>query len=308
MISRKEFIRQSSLFVAGSMAGTLYPGTSTDSPETLTILFTNDTHARIDPFPQNAREFAGLGGVSRRASLIKKIRYNTDHTLLLDAGDVFYGTPWFDLFGGSVDFKVMSNMGYDAMTLGDHEFTLGPEGFAEAAKEADFPFLAANYRAQNTAMQPFIQDSAVREYAGVRVGVFGIGIELDGVVSPELSGGVISFEPVRIARRSVNSLRIHHNCDYVICLSHLGYKYESDKLDDLALAEAVDGIDLIIGGHTHTFLDEPMAVSRPNGSVTWITQMGHSGIRLGRVDLPLTGSAIENNAITSRYYTVGLHE
>lgn len=305
MISRKDFIWQSSLFVAGSMASAVLPGKLSGTPESLSILFTNDTHARIDPFPQTAKEFAGLGGVSRRASLIKKIRYNSDHTLLLDAGDVFYGTPWFDLFGGSVDFKVMSSMGYDAMTLGDHEFSLGPEKFAEAAKEAGFPFLAANYRARNTAMNPLIEDFIIREFAGLRVGIFGIGIDLNSTVSPELHSGVTSMDPVRIAGRSVNSLRVHHHCDYIICLSHLGFSYESNKLDDLALAEAVDGIDLIIGGHTHTFLDEPTSVSKPEGRRTWVTQMGHSGIRLGRVDLPIDGDAIETNAITSRYYTIG---
>lgn len=305
MISRKEFIRQSSLFVIGSMAGAGMLGNLSDAEEHLTILFTNDTHARIDPFPQNAREFAGLGGISRRASLIKKIRYHADYTLLLDAGDVFYGTPWFDVYGGSVDFKVMSAIGYDAMTLGNHEFSLGPEKFAEAAVEAGFPFLAANYRVRNTPMNPFIEDYLIREFAGVRVGVFGIGIELNGVVEPDLQGGVTSLDPVRIARRSANSLRVHHQCDYVICLSHLGYKYESDKIDDLTLAETVKGIDLIIGGHTHTFLDEPVGVTNPEGSKTWVTQMGHSGIRLGRIDLPITDDAIRGNKIRSRYYTVG---
>src|SRR5690625_5921130 len=119
MISRQAFIRQSTLFMAATLSGALLPGRGPSASESLTILFTNDTHARIEPFPQTARNFAGLGGISRRAALVKKIRYNSDHTLLLDAGDVFYGTPGFDVYRGSVVVRVMSSMGYESMKRGD---------------------------------------------------------------------------------------------------------------------------------------------------------------------------------------------
>ncbi len=305
MISRKDFIRQSTLFMAGTLSGALLPGRGPSASESLTILFTNDTHARIEPFPQTARNFAGLGGISRRAALVKKIRYNSDHTLLLDAGDVFYGTPWFDVFRGSVDFRVMSSMGYDAMTPGEHEFKYGADLFLEAAKEAGFPFLAANYRAKNADLNSLIEDQIIREYSGFNVGVFGIGIDLNSQIENGLEKEINTLDTVRIARRAVNSLRLHHHCDYVICLSHLGLSQESGGIDDLRLAESVSGIDLIIGGHTHTFLDQPIEVTGADGKKTYITQMGHSGIRLGRVDLPLSDEAVQNNLITSRYYTIG---
>lgn len=305
MISRRSFIKQASLLSIGySAAGRVLQNFADNPLATLTILYTNDTHARLDPFPENAREFAGLGGIAERASLIKKIRYEQKNVLLLDAGDVFQGTPWFDVYGGSVDFELMTQMGYDAMAIGNHEFDRGPDGFAEAAKKAGFPILAANYLARDTPMNPFLQDQIVKEFDGFRVGIFGLGIKLNGVVDPSLSGNVRSFDPVRTAERSVESLRDFYECDYIICLSHLGYRQELGGIGDEMLAGTVSGINLIIGGHTHTFLDEPVAVKNPSGDSTWITQMGHSGIRLGRIDLPFEEPE-RTGKIKSRYYTIG---
>ncbi len=309
MISRKEFLKQASLFSAGSfligpIAG-LY--SKSDISPAVTILYTNDTHARLDPFPSNAREFAGLGGIAQRASLVKKIRSQNKNVLLLDAGDVFQGTPWFDVYGGSVDLKLMTEMNYDAMAIGNHEFDRGPDGFAEAARKAEFPILASNYFVRETPLNPFVQRQLVREIDGFRIGIFGLGIRLQGVVDRGLYGDVRYFDPIQVSQRMVQSLRIHNHCDYVICLSHLGYSYNDDKIDDLKLAKQVEGIDLIIGGHTHTFLDAPVSVENSSGSKTVITQMGHSGIRLGRVDVSLSDSS-ETPEIYSRYYTVGRQE
>lgn len=306
MVSRRTFIKQASLLSVGySAAGMMLRNLGEEPLSSLTILYTNDTHARLDPFPENARQFAGLGGIAERASLIKKIRYEQEYVLLLDAGDVFQGTPWFDVYGGSVDFELMTKMGYDAMAVGNHEFDRGPDGFAEAAKNAGFPILAANYLARDTPMNPFLQDQIVKEFDGYRVGIFGLGIKLNGVVDRSLSGDVRSFDPVRTAERSVNSLRDFYNCDYIICLSHLGYGQELGGIDDEMLAKTVPGIHLIIGGHTHTFLDEPVSVTNPAGNITRITQMGHSGVRLGRIDVPMADPQIAKK-ISSKYYTIGL--
>jgi 5'-nucleotidase len=307
MSSRRTFIKHASLLGFGySAAGRLLRNVGYDPSKTITILYTNDTHARLEPFPENSRQFAGLGGIAKRASLIKKIRYEQEHVLLLDAGDVFQGTPWFDVYGGRVDFELMTEMGYDAMAIGNHEFDRGLDGFAEAAQKAGFPILAANYLARDTPMNPFLQDQIVKEFDGFRIGIFGLGIKLNGVVDPSLSGDVRSFDPVRTAERSVESLRSFYSCDYVICLSHLGYKQELGGIGDDLLAKTVAGINLIIGGHTHTFLDEPVAVKNPSGSTTWITQMGHSGVRLGRIDLPVSDLDMGfSENIDSQYYTIG---
>lgn len=306
MISRKEFLKKSAILAAGSSPVAKLGEALFESFDdtTVTILYTNDTHSRIDPLPHNAIEFAGLGGIAKRSSLVNKIRAETKNILLLDAGDVFQGTPWFEVYGGRVSFEMMSKMGYDAMAIGNHEFDLGLEGFAEAARFADFPFLAANYSARNTPLAPFVERQMVKELDGIKIGIFGIGIQLKNVVDPSLQGDVKYRDPVIISKRVVESLRDFNECDYVICLSHLGYQYEGNQIDDLKLARSVPGIDLIIGGHTHTFLDEPVSVENPNGSTTLVTQMGHSGIRLGRIDLTFARSSTAP-VITSRYHTVG---
>lgn len=307
MISRKDFLKKSSILVAGSspimkLSGSLF---SSFQEPTITILYTNDTHSRLDPIPHNAREFAGFGGIAKRSSLVDKIRAESKNVILLDAGDVFQGTPWFEVYGGKVSFELMSEMGYDAMAIGNHEFDLGLEGFAEAAQFADFTFLAANYSTRNTPMGPFVERQIVKELDEIKVGIFGLGIQLENIVDPSLHEGVRYRDPVIISNRVVESLRNFHGCDYVICLSHLGYQYEDDQIDDLKLARSVPGIDLIIGGHTHTFLEEPVSVENPNGSATVVTQMGHSGIRLGRIDLTFVQSSEAQVVTSSRYYTIG---
>lgn len=251
----------------------------------LTILYTNDTHARLDPFPVNATEHAGLGGIARRATLVEQIRREKENVLLLDAGDIFQGTPWFNVYGGKVDLELMSKMGYDATTIGNHEFDNGLQGFADVAPAADFPFLCANYEVKDTPMNPFVQRFMVKEVGGLRIGIFGLGIQLDGNVRKELYDGVLYRDPVIWANGIARSLKEFQKCDMVICLSHLGYHYNDNRIDDRKLASRVDGVDLIIGGHTHTFLNEPELIYTPGGGKTLVTQAGHSGIVLGRLDL-----------------------
>jgi 5'-nucleotidase len=303
MISRKEFLKKTAYLAAGS-ALPFWTGMSVSTASDISILYTNDTHARLDPFPSNAVEYAGLGGIARRASLVKKIRSENKNVLLLDAGDVFQGTPWFDMYGGKVDLKLMTEMNYDAMAVGNHEFDRGPDGFAEAAQKAGFPILAANYHVQDTPMNPYVRRLLVKDFGGFRVGIFGLGIQLEGVVPRELHGDVRYRDPEAWARAMARSLREFHRCDYVICLSHLGYRYQDERIDDIKIAQRIEGIDLIIGGHTHTFLDNPVPITNPAGKTTIITQMGHGGVRLGRIDLNLS----ERNSpfgISSRFYTVG---
>jgi 5'-nucleotidase len=305
MISRRSFLKNA----AALAAGTALPLTAGEhllsrlNGPKLTILYTNDTHARLDPFPDNAREFAGLGGIARRASLVKKVRAREKNVLLLDAGDVFQGTPWFDVYGGKVDLKLMGEMKYDAMAIGNHEFDRGLDGFAEAAQKAGFPMLASNYITRNTPLNPFVRRQMVKEVEGFRIGIFGLGIQLDGVVERKLYGNVRSQDPVSVSERAVDSLRNFYDCDYIICLSHLGYRYDDGRIDDITLAQSAEGIDLIIGGHTHTFLDEPVLVENPSGKKTIITQMGHSGVRVGRIDLNLSG-ATENVPFENHFYTI----
>lgn len=249
----------------------------------LTILHTNDMHSRIEPFPNDGGTFANLGGMARRATLIQQIRNQEAHVLLLDAGDIFQGTPYFNFYGGELEFKLMSEMGYEVATLGNHEFDNGIKGFAEQLPHADFAFVNSNYDFAGTPLQKEIKPFKIIRKGGIKVGIFGLGIELQGLVAKAHYGPIRYEDPVAVAREMVEEL-VHQKCDLIVCLSHIGYSYQSQKVDDLKLAAQVEGIDLIIGGHTHTFLDYPTEVAGPSGHTTLVNQVGWSGIKLGRVD------------------------
>ena len=222
--------------------------------------------------------------MARRAALIKEVRAAEANVLLLDSGDIFQGTPYFNFFGGELEYKLMTQMGYDASTLGNHDFDNGLEGLQRQLPHAGFPFIIANYDFSKTPLAGKFQPYKVFDKQGIRVGVFGIGIELSGLVADKNFGQTVYLDPVAKAREMVTQLRGPEKCDLVICLSHLGYKYENAKLDDRKLAAQVAGIDLILGGHTHTFLDAPEAVAGPDGRKALINQVGWSGINLGRLD------------------------
>ena len=290
---RRDFLRQSFIGTAGltalgGLARAAEAAPAAKAPIKLTILHTNDMHSRIDPFPEGAGQWAGLGGMARRAALVKDIRSREPNVLLLDSGDIFQGTPYFNFFGGELEYKLMSQMGYDASTLGNHDFDNGIEGLQRQLPHANFPFIIANYDFAQTALAGRFQPYKVLERAGLRIGVFGLGIQLKGLVADKGIEGLQYLDPVAKAREMVTQLRGPEKCDFVICLSHLGHKYtkpgEETKPDDCKLAAQVGGIDLILGGHTHTFLDAPERIAGPGGHHTLINQVGWAGINLGRLD------------------------
>ena len=285
-MQRRQFLRNTFLGAAGLTAlGRVAPVAARGkAPVRLTVLHTNDMHSRIEPFPDNGGQWAGLGGMARRAALIQRIRAQEPNVLLLDSGDIFQGTPYFNFFGGELEYKLMSRMGYDASTLGNHDFDNGLDGLARQLPHATFPFLIANYDFSKTALAGRFAPYKVFERQGLRIGVFGLGIELAGLVADKNFGATVYLDPVATAREMATRLRGPEKCDLVICLSHLGYQYDTARLDDRKLAAQVAGIDLILGGHTHTFLDAPEPVASPDGHPTLINQVGWSGINLGRLD------------------------
>ncbi|MGM0588152.1 MAG: bifunctional metallophosphatase/5'-nucleotidase [Bacteroidota bacterium] len=252
----------------------------------LSILYTNDLHSSVQA------DATGLGGLARRARLIKRVRQQNPHTILLDAGDVYHGTPWFARYGGAFQFRLMSKMGYDAMVLGNHEFDEGMDALAKAIRsEANFPVLAANYDVSDTPLDGLIQPFTVLEVDRARLGIFGLGIELKGLVDPQYYSGLRVRNPITVARGMVRSLRTYKDCDMVIALSHLGYDYaDPNQNSDRLIAQQVKGIDLIIGGHTHTELAEPVSIKHSSGWETTITQAGSGGTRLGKMDVTLVKS------------------
>lgn len=259
-----------------------------DSKKHITVLHTNDLHSHIEPFPSNDPNYANMGGAARRAAVIKNIRQSQPNVLLLDAGDIFQGTPYFNFYGGELDFKLLSMMGYDAATIGNHDFDNGVDGLAAQMPHATFSMLNANYNFSNTLMDGLTKPYEIFIREGVRIGVFGLGIKLEGLVTPKLFKETVYLDPVEIATDMVDTLKNKKYCDIIICLSHLGYDY-SDKtlISDRSLAQQTQGIDLIIGGHTHTFLEKPAIVQNKAGTFTLVNQVGWGGINLGRIDFYL---------------------
>lgn len=286
MPTRRKFITQSAL-AAGALLTTnsmFASVTGAKDIKKLTILHTNDVHSRLEPFPMDGSKNQGLGGVAARAELINKIRREEDNVLLLDAGDIFQGTPFFNIYKGEPEMKAMSAMKYDAATMGNHDFDDGLEDFAFQLKHATFPIIICNYDFTGTVMQEKYLPYKIFNKGKLKIGVTGVGIELQGLVPDSNYGNTKYLDPIESVNKVANKLKKQDGCDMVICLSHLGFKYSSDKVSDEVLAKQSDNIDLIIGGHTHTFFDKPLSYKNKSGNDVLVNQVGWAGIVLGRLD------------------------
>jgi 5'-nucleotidase len=286
-MKRRNFIQQtvsSSAFL--SLSGLTLSSFSTKKTRKITILHTNDTHSHIDPFPADHPKNPGMGGAARRANAIQKIRQEEKNVLLLDAGDIFQGTPYFNYYGGELEFKLMSMMQYDVATMGNHDFDNGIDGFYAQLPHAKFDFVSANYDFKNTILDGLVKPYKIIKKDGIKIGIFGLGVELNGLVDKKLYKETKYLNPIEIAEEMTQILKVQEKCDLVICLSHLGFKYsnEPEKVCDVLLAQKTKNIDLIIGGHTHTFLDKPIVESNRDGQPILINQVGCFGINLGRID------------------------
>ena len=287
-MKRRKFIKKTTAGLAyASLSGLTFQSCKT-SQKHVTILHTNDTHSQIEPFETNHHRYAGKGGVAKRAVMIEKVRKENPNTLLLDAGDIFQGTPYFNYFGGEIEFKLMSLLKYDAATLGNHDFDNSIEGFHKQLPNASFDFVCANYNFKNTILDTIVKPYKIFFKDGIKIGVFGLGIELLNLVNPNLYKETEYLDPIEITKDITRVLKENENCDLIICLSHLGYHYRnSEKVSDLKLAAATKDIDLIIGGHTHTFLAKPTLVKNLNNENVLVNQVGAYGVNLGRVDFYL---------------------
>lgn len=285
-MKRREFIEKTATGTAIVGLGLSLSSFKSDDIKHLTILHTNDVHSHIDPFPADDPRNANMGGVARRAALIESIRQENPNVLLLDAGDIFQGTPYFNYYGGELEFKLMSMMKYDLSTIGNHDFDNGIPGLYAQMPHAKFEFISANYDFKNTLMDGLVKPYKVFMKNGIKVGVFGLGVKLEGLVDKKMYEETVYNDPVETSQEMVRILKHEQKCDLVICLSHLGYSYKNDSemICDLNLAALTQDIDLIIGGHTHTFLDKPTVVKNLAGNDVLVNQVGCYGINLGRID------------------------
>lgn len=286
-MDRRSFIRNSTYSGLLLTTGAYPIMAASNEPEItrLTILHTNDVHSRVEPFPMDGSRNEGLGGVAKRATLIKKVRDEQKNVLLLDAGDIFQGTPYFNFFGGEIEMKLMSELGYDAATIGNHDFDGGIDGLERQLQNASFPLVVSNYNFNNTVLQGKTKAYKIFTKDGLKIGVFGLGIELKGLVPDKLYKETVYEDPLNAADKWAAYLKQDQKCDFVICLSHLGYKYDENKVSDRVLAQSTANIDLIIGGHTHTFMREPERLLNKAGKPVLINQVGWAGIVLGRLDV-----------------------
>lgn len=319
MQNRRKFLQQTVL-AAGSLlaSGSVFAGALTPAEiNKLTILHTNDVHSRLEPFPMDGGKNQGLGGVAARAELIKKIKteetksnseasdifkgIEESNMLLLDAGDIFQGTPYFNIYKGEPEIKAMTAMGYEAATMGNHDFDAGLENFATQLQFANFPILLCNYDFTNTPMEFKTQPYKIFKKGKLKIGVTGVGIEMKGLVPDLLFGNTKYLNPTENMNRTAAMLKKEKGCDMVVCLSHLGYKYKEDsnRMCDIILAKESENVDLIIGGHTHTFLDAPVTEKNKNGDDVLINQVGWAGIVLGRLDFEF--SKYRNNSLAKSH-------
>lgn len=284
LLNRRSFIKTTAtLGLYGALASSPLRALAKRENITITILHTNDWHSRIEPFPMDGSSNQGLGGAAARVALIETIRKAEKHVLLLDAGDIFQGTPYFNFFDGELEYKLMSRMGYDAATLGNHDFDNGIQGIIKQLPNATFQFVNCNYDVRNTPLAPHIKPYKIFNKGGIKIGVLGVGIELKGLVPDALYGNIIYNDPLSNANRVAAHLKNEEKCDLIICLSHLGYKYGGNKISDVKLAEQSQHIDLIIGGHTHTFLSQPDIIKNKDGKEVMVNQVGWAGINLGKI-------------------------
>jgi 5'-nucleotidase len=256
-----------------------------DSVEHLVILHTNDVHSRVEPFPMDGGRNAGMGGAARRSTLINEIRSKYDNVLLLDCGDIFQGTPYFNVFKGEIEIKLMSEMGYDAATIGNHDFDGGIDGLHAQLPNANFSFVISNYNMSDTIMNGKTYPYKIFQKGNTKIGVYGLGIELDGLVPKALYDNTQYEDPVKSALKYEALLKNEMGCDLVVCISHLGFRYRDNKISDSALAKLTSHTDIILGGHTHTFLREPVREKNAKGEEVIINQVGFGGILIGRLDV-----------------------
>lgn len=285
-MKRRDFIIQTSAATAITLSGFGLSSFSSAKTKRITILHTNDTHSHLDTFPQTDAKFPNQGGAAKRATIFNKIKNENPHTLILDAGDMFQGTPYFNYYGGELEIKVMNMLQYDAGTIGNHEFDNGINSLAEQIQKANFDIINANYDFKNTLMNGLTKPYKIFVKDGIKIGVFGLGIKLEGIVNKSEYGETLWNNPIESAQDVTRILKDELKCDLIICLSHLGYHYgnNSQMISDLDLAAKTKNIDLIIGGHTHTFLEKPTVVLNAEQKEVVVNQVGCYGVRIGQID------------------------
>ena len=245
------------------------------------ILQTSDVHSRIEPINQKGDRYYNKGGFVRRAAFLEEFRKDHKNVLLFDCGDISQGTPYYNMFRGEVEIKLMNEMGYDAMTIGNHEFDFDVDNMARIFKMADFPVVCATYNLDATVLKDIVKPYVVLEKYGLRIGVFGLGTQPEGMIQANKCEGVVYEDPIRVSNEIATLLKEEEGCDLVVCLSHLGIQMDEH------LVAGTHNIDVILGGHSHTFMEGPKTYLNMDGKEVPVMHTGKNGVRVGRLDLTL---------------------
>ncbi len=284
-LNRRVFIRNVASGAVGlSLGATPFDLFASDDFVTVTILHTNDIHCHIEPFEGTNERYSNKGGLARISEIAGQQRMKNPNTLLLDAGDMFQGTPYFNYFKGELMLKLMSAAGYDLGTIGNHEFDNGLQGILDPLPNAKFPIISSNYDFSDTVLNGQFEDYKIFKRAGIKIGVYAVGIELQGLVGKKQYENTVYNDPLQVALKMEDFLKNERKCDLVICLSHLGLRYRENKVSDVVVARETSFTDLVVGGHTHTFLEEPIVEKNKLGSPVIVNQAWWGGLVLGKID------------------------
>ena len=251
----------------------------------LVILHTNDTHSQLEPYPADDSRNPDGAGIVRREALYSQVRSEEPNVLVFDAGDLVQGTPYFNFFKGEAEVRLTNYLKPDAVTLGNHEFDNGIDSLSKMLRKAEFSIVSTNYDVSRTSLKEIVKPWLVIKKGGLRIGVVGANINPEGLVTQANYKGMVWLEPISTVEARAAWLKCKKKCDIVICLSHLGLDNGDTAPDDLTLADESKSIDVIIGGHTHTFLKKPIIRKNKNGNNVIINQVGKGGIFVGRLDL-----------------------
>jgi 5'-nucleotidase len=299
-MNRRKFIKKIAIGGTGLTLGAVpFDLFANDDFTTISILHTNDLHCHIEPFTGTNDRYAGKGGLARISTLAQKYKKENPSTLLFDSGDMFQGTPYFNYFEGELMLKIMSAAGYDAGTIGNHEFDNGLEGILKPLPNAKFPLINSNYDFSDTILADKFPRWKIFKRSGIKIGVYGLGIELKGLVADKNIGNTVFNDPLKVALGMEMFLKMDKKCDLVICLSHLGLRYKEDFASDMILAAETSMTDLIIGGHSHSFLEEPIIQKNKVGEQVIINQAWWGGLVMGKIDFVFERSRKKQKAVFS---------
>ncbi len=253
----------------------------------LVILHTNDTHSQVEPTEKSTLSSSDMGGYARRMGVINKIRTEEKNVLLFDAGDFSQGTPYFNFYNGRIEIDAINKMKYDAITLGNHEFDNGMDTLAVILSKSKVPIISSNYEISQTSISPYVKPYLIIRKFGMKIGVIGLDVEPKSLIVESNYKGLTYEDPLEVANKMAAFLKKEKKCDIIICLSHLGSNKKSEVINDFKIAQNSRNIDVIIGGHSHSMLENVKELNL-DGQEVIISQMAKSGLYLGRIDLEMT--------------------